>query len=75
MQTKIVHNWNDLVGMSNDEYYLDITPDIGFGWVRKRIDDSTVAYLSTHTFYEKKCAFSTEYLQGFGFNVELVSWG
>jgi hypothetical protein len=72
---KIIKNWNDLVGMSNDEYYLDINTDIGFGWVRKRIDDSTVAYLSTHTFYEKKYEFSTEILQSFGFDVKLVSWG
>jgi hypothetical protein len=71
---KVIKNWDDLIGMRNDSYWLDINADIGCGWVRKVENNETVAYLSTHTFYEKKCDFSTEYLRSFGFNVTLEPW-
>lgn len=68
-------DWNDLVGLKNDKYWLDINTDYGFGWVRRVDNNDTVCYLSTHTFYGKKVNFSNDLLHSYGFNVTLKSWG
>jgi 5-methylcytosine-specific restriction endonuclease McrA len=72
---KTISSWDELVGMKNSTFWLDINPEIGFGWVRRVDNNDTVCYLSTHTFYEKKVDFSNDLLRSYGFNVTLTSWG
>ena len=74
-QMPIAKGWGDLVGLRNDTFWLDICPEIGYGWVRKVGSNDTVCYLSTHTFYGKKVGFSNDLLHSYGFNVTLASWG
>ena len=71
---QVVSGWGELVGMRNNTFYLDINEEIGCGWVRRVDNGSTVCYLSTHTFYERKAPFSTTLLQSYGFNITLKEW-
>ena len=70
-ENKLIKNWNDLVGLENEKYILEINADMGCGWIRDKSDYSGVAYLSTHTFYGSKYKFSTKLLNSYGFNVEI----
>ena len=74
MEPKIIRNWEDLIGLETSEYILEINTDMGYGWIRNKKDFNSVCYLSTHTFYEKKCEFSTKLLNAYGFNVKLIPW-
>lgn len=71
---KLIKNWNDLVGLESEKYILEINANIGCGWIKNKYDYSSVAYLSTHTFYGSKYQFSTILLNSYGFNVEIDNW-
>ena len=73
-EKQLIKDWNDLVGLENDKYILEINTDMGCGWIRSKSDYSSVTYLSTHTFYGSKYRFSTELLNSYGFNVEIDNW-
>lgn len=73
-EKKLIKNWNDLVGLENEKYILEINTDVGCGWIRNKSDCSSVAYLTTHTFYGSKYKFSTKLLNSYGFNVEIDNW-
>lgn len=71
---KLVKNWDELVGLESENYVLDINVHMGCGWIRDKHTNESVTYLSTHTFYGSKYRFSTELLNKYGFDVELVNW-
>ena len=73
-ENKLIKNWDDLACLENEKYILEINTDIGCGWVRDKSNYSSVAYLTTHTFYGSKYRFSTELLNSYGFNVEIDNW-
>ncbi len=73
---KRIKDWNDLVGMENENYKIEVDLRYGSGWIRpKNNKDEFGYYLSTHTFYEMNYKHSTKVLQNYGFDVELESWG
>lgn len=79
---KLIKGWEDLVGLENDKFKLDIELKNGCGWIRPKEETletedhwfNNHAYLSTHTFYGKHYKYSTELLQRFGFDVEIDNW-
>lgn len=73
-ETVLVTGWEDLVGMENERFRIEVDLHYGNAWIRSKVDDSD-HYLSTHAFYGSMYAHSTTILQDHGFNVELVSWG
>jgi uncharacterized protein YmfQ (DUF2313 family) len=73
-ERKLIKDWNDLVGLENEKYILEINTNIGYGWIRDKSDYSCVAYLGTHTFYGSKHQFLTKLLNSYGFNVEIDNW-
>jgi hypothetical protein len=73
-ERKLIKGWNDLVGLENERFILEINTDMGCGWVRRKSDYASVAYLSTHTFYGSRYEYSTKMLNSFGFNVEIDNW-
>lgn len=81
--TKHVSTWKELDGLvsKDGKHRIDVNLELCSGWIHP-VDDvpgepfgKDNRYLSTHTFYESQCKRSTELLQNFGFDVELVSWG
>lgn len=80
MATKIIRNWEDLVGLESEHYKLDIDLVNGCGWINPKFEVfetnelSHAYYLSTHTFYGHKYKASTELLRKCGFDVKLLSW-
>ena len=73
---KTIKTWEDLVGLENDKYKLEIDLEYGSGWIRpKHNKDEISIYLSTHTFYEGNHEYSSKLLQKYGFDVQLESWG
>lgn len=71
-----IKTWEDLVGMENENYKIEVDLKYGSAWIRpKNNKDEFGCYLSTHTFYEMNYKGSTKILQNYGFNVELESWG
>lgn len=73
-ETVLVSGWEDLVGMENENFRIEVDLHCENAWIRSKVDNMDY-YLSTHTFYESTYAHSTRILQDHGFNVELVSWG
>ena len=72
---KLIEGWEDLVGLENDEYYLDIDLKSGNGYINRKSDDECIHYLSTHSFYGKgQYQDATLLLQECGFNVQLKNW-
>lgn len=71
---KLIKSWDGLVGLESDEYYLDIDEDRCSGWIRRKFDDDSMEYLSTHTFYGNDYQYSTVRLQECGFDVQLENW-
>jgi hypothetical protein len=80
MATKIIRNWEDLVGLESEHYKLDIDLVNGCGWINPKFEVfetnelSHAYYLSTHTFYGHNYKASTELLRKCGFDVKLLSW-
>ena len=76
----LIKSWEDLVGLENDNYRLEIEVDNGCGWVRPKhevSDDEYYThnmYLSTHTFYGSQYAGYTAMLRKMGFNIQLSNW-
>jgi hypothetical protein len=71
---KLIGNWVELSEVPcNKEYWLDITPKEGNGWIINK-EGNGIMYLSTHTFYGHNHEYSTRILQTYGFNVELKNW-
>lgn len=81
--SKVVSCWEDLVGLESERYKLDINLEYYNGWIRPKVETKETKdnyfehhkYLSTHTFYESMCKYSTDLLRSFGFDVVLKSWG
>lgn len=75
--SKLIETWDELVGLENDEYYLDIKK-IGdvycSGWIIRKSDKEHIHYLSTHTFYGLDYEFNTVELQECGFDIQLKNW-
>ena len=71
---KLIKSWDGLVGLKSDEYYLDIDEDRCNGWIRRKSDDDSMEYLSTHTFYGRNYQYSSALLQEYGFDVQLENW-
>lgn len=71
---KLIKSWDELVGLESNEYYLDIDEDRCSGWIRRKSDDDSVEYLSTHTFYGRTYQYSTALLQEYGFDIQLENW-
>jgi len=77
---KKISTWEELVGLENEKYKLEIELKYGggCGWIVPKVDTEQTrgsehhVYLSTHTFYPSQYKMSTEILQKFGFDVELV---
>lgn len=77
---KLIEDWAGLVGLENDNYYLDIDLHGCNGWVRPKHefpDDEYYMhniYLSTHTFYGGTYFMYTTILRECGFNIQLQNW-
>ena len=71
---KLIKSWDELVGLQSDEYYLDIDEDMCNGWIRRKSDDDSMEYLSTHTFYGHNYQYSSVLLQEYGFDIQLENW-
>lgn len=71
---KLIKSWEDLVGLENDNYYLEIDLHYCNGYIRSKTDKYFYEYLSTHTFYSLQYQYSTVRLQECGFDVQLENW-
>ena len=71
---KLIKSWDGLVGLESDEYYLDIDEDRCNGWIRRKSDDDSMEYLSTHIFYGRNYQYSSVLLQEYGFDIQLENW-
>lgn len=71
---KLIRGWEDLVGLENDNYIVEVDLDGCNGHIRSRIDEDFYCYLSTHTFYGSSYKYSTVMLQECGFDVQLENW-
>ena len=71
---KLIKSWDELVGLQSDEYYLDIDEDMCNGWIRRKSDNDSMEYLSTHTFYGRNYQYSSVLLQEYGFHIQLENW-
>lgn len=71
---KLIKSWEELVGLENDEYYVEIDNNFCNGFIRSKTDEGFFVYLSTHTFYGHDYQHSTVRLQECGFNVQLENW-
>lgn len=72
---KLISGWADLALVPDSENYrLDITPENGNGWVIDKRTGNSERYLSTHTFYGMNHKNSSDKLQEYGFEVELLNW-
>lgn len=80
--SKLIRDWNDLVGLESEKYKLEIDLKFGSGWIVPKEETEETEndyhkhhkYLSTHTFYGKTYEYSTKLLQEFGFDVEIDNW-
>ena len=71
--SQLIKTWKELSKVPDSEKYtLDIEEYCG--WVRNKETGDTETYLSTHTFYGKTHEYSTQLLQGYGFDVEIANW-
>lgn len=76
----LISTWEELVGLENDLYRIEVDIDRCSGWVRPKFEmpdkDYTLhnIYLSTHTFYGSNYFNSTVLLRNFGFNIQLKNW-
>ncbi len=75
--SKVIKDWNDLVGLESEDYILDIDTVIGCGKIvpKEESEDTIYHYLSTHTFYESNYKGYEKLLRSCGFNITLESWG
>lgn len=71
---KLIKNWNELCGLENENFRLEIDTDMGCGYIISKATNQRVAYLSTHTFYGMKYKASTHLFQSFGFDIEIDNW-
>lgn len=79
---KKIKSWQELAGLESEKYKLQVRL-FGLGgcaFILPKVETEETKkdyykhhfYLSTHTFYPSKYKESTEILQKFGFDVELV---
>lgn len=69
-----IKNWQDLEGLENERYKIEVDLYIGCGWIKAKNADERDIYLTTHTFYGSKYLESTRLLQECGFDVEVANW-
>jgi hypothetical protein len=72
---KLIKNWDELIGLESENYFIELDEDMCCGWIRPK-DNPTdwCEYLSTHTFYGHRYQESTRILQKYGFDVEIDNW-
>lgn len=70
--TKLIKNWNGLMGLSSNDYYLQISQ--GSGWVVCAETNDRVYHLSEFAFYRPFRGHYTDALNWYGFDVVLDSW-
>lgn len=71
----MIYGWEQLVGLKNDKYYLDIDLHMGSGRIESiESSEEWLPYLSTHTFYGKSYKGYELTLRQYGFNVRLANW-
>ena len=73
---QLIKNWIELSKVPDSETHrLNITPEYGSGWIVSKKTGKDIAYLSTHTFYNKmQSEFWTKKLQKYGFDAVLDIW-
>ncbi len=69
-----IKNWQELDGLENERYKIEVDLYIGCGWIKAKNDNERDIYLTTHTFYGSKYQESTRLLQECGFDVEIANW-
>lgn len=69
---KKIHNWEELKGLENEKYLIEIEEDCGF--VIRKKDGEIEIDLSTHFFYINSgtTLYGDVLNTRFGFNVEIV---
>lgn len=72
--TQLIRSWFELATVPASESHYLVVEDNCCGWVIRKSDNEIEEYLSTHTFYGSQYKYSTQQLQKYGFDVELVSW-
>jgi predicted GTPase len=76
----LISSWEELNGLENDKYFIEVEVENGRGYVRPKFDVPTDkyydhnVYLHTHTFYGTQYFESTNTLRRLGFNVQLSNW-
>lgn len=76
----LIGTWEELDGLENDNYRIEVELYNCCGWVRPKQEVSESEYfkhnmyLSTHTFYGSQYFYSTAALRKLGFNVQLSNW-
>lgn len=71
---KLIKTWEEMVGLENDEYRLDIDTEHCCGYIIRKSTNENVEYLSTHTFYGGTYKYYTYQLQKCGFDIQLENW-
>lgn len=72
--SKLIESWEELQGLKNDKYYIDVDLEYGSANIYSFEDPSFYEYLSTHTFYGSQYQYSTAALQEYGFDVQIKNW-
>lgn len=81
---KKIKSWEDLVGLESEKYKLRVELlELGGGcaWILPKVETEETKknflqhhwYLSTHAFYPSALKETTQELQRFGFDVEIVN--
>lgn len=73
----LIRDWKELATLGDSATHtLEIEVENCNGWIKAKDarEDTMGTYLSTHTFYGSKHAYSTRILQDAGFNVQLANW-
>ena len=71
---KLIKTWEELVGLENEEYRLEIDVEGCCGYIIRKATNEHVEYLSTHTFYGGTYKYYTYWLQKCGFDIQLQNW-
>lgn len=72
--SKLIKTWEELAGLENDEYRLEIDVEGCCGYIIRKSTGEHVEYLSTHTFYGGTYKYYTYWLQKCGFDIQLENW-
>lgn len=71
-----IRGWEDLQGLENEHYKIEIDLDRGNGHIKCKTkwaeENSPWGYLSTHSFYPNQYKGTEQLLRERGFDVELV---